>query len=132
MSFSIGSTSAGMGPRRAMHNFGEKEVGRAFDRRVLARLLAFLRPHRGRMAAAFVLMLIESGLILLVPYLLKVVIDQHIALGDEAGLNLVAVLTAGSFVGIYLVAFGRRYLLSWVGQQFLATQRGRIICLGNR
>jgi ATP-binding cassette subfamily B multidrug efflux pump len=115
-----------MGPRRAIHNFGEKEGGRAFDRRVLARLLVFLRPHRGRMAAAFGLMLIESGLTLAVPYLFKVAIDRHIVLGDEAGLNQVALLTAGAFLGIYLAASGRRYLLSWVGQRLLATLRGEL------
>jgi ATP-binding cassette subfamily B multidrug efflux pump len=124
MSFSIGSTSARMGPRRAMHDFGEKEGGRAFDRRVMGRLLTYLRPHKERMTLAFGLMLIESGLTLAIPYLLKVAIDQHIAQGYIAGLNRVALLTVGAFVGSYLAASGRRYLLSWVGQRLLATLRG--------
>jgi ABC-type multidrug transport system fused ATPase/permease subunit len=126
MSFSIGSTSVGMGPQRVIERFGEKESGRAFDRRVLVRLLAFLGPHRGRMAMAFMLMLVESALTLAVPYLLKVAIDQHIAQGDGAGLNRVALLTAGAFLGTYLTASGRRYLLSWVGQRLLATLRGEL------
>ena len=126
MSFSIGSTSAGMGPRRAMRDFGEKGGGRAFDRRVMARLLAYLRPHWRRMVLAFALMLVESALTLAIPYLLKVAIDQHIAQGDGAGLNRVALSITGAFVGMYLAALGRRYLLSWVGQRLLATLRGNL------
>ncbi|MGD9099476.1 MAG: ABC transporter ATP-binding protein [Anaerolineae bacterium] len=124
MSFSIGSTDFGMGPRRAIQSFGEKEGGRAFDRRVVARLLVYLRPFWRRMALAFALMLVESALTLAVPYLLKVAIDQHIAQGDGRGLNQVALLIAGAFLGVYLAASGRRYLLSWVGQRLLATLRG--------
>ena len=82
MSFSIGSTNTGMGPRGAIRRFGDQDDQDAFDRRVVARLLVFLVPHWGRMALAFVLMLIESALTLAVPFLLKVAIDQHIAQGD--------------------------------------------------
>jgi len=45
MSISIGTASAGMGPGRAMRGFGEGVEGKAFDRRIAWRLLAFLRPH---------------------------------------------------------------------------------------
>jgi ABC-type multidrug transport system fused ATPase/permease subunit len=113
-----------MGPRGALHRFGDKEGEDTFDRRVLVRLLPYLRPHWARMSVAFVLMLIESLLALSIPYLLKVAIDEYIAQGDMAGLTQVALLTAAAFVGIYLAAMGRRYLLSWVGQRLLATLRG--------
>ena len=123
MSFSIGSSSAGMGPRGAIHRFGEKEGTGTFDRHVLARLLIFLLPHRAKMSAAFILMLIESILALSVPLLIKSAIDDYIAQGNAEGLNRIALLTAGAFLGIYLASMGRRYLLSWVGQNLLATLR---------
>ncbi len=52
MSFSIGSSGAGMGPRGALHRFGNERDGRAFDRRVVRRMLTFLAPHRGKMIVA--------------------------------------------------------------------------------
>jgi ABC-type multidrug transport system fused ATPase/permease subunit len=107
-----------------MEQFGEKEGGHAWNGRVILRLLAYLRPYRRRMALAFALMLVESGLTLLIPYLLKVAIDQHIAQGDVSGLSRIAGLTAVAFSGIFLAASGQRYLLSWVGQRLLATLRG--------
>ena len=47
MSFSIGSSGAGMGPRGALRRFGDEKEGKAFDRRVVRRMLAYLKPHRG-------------------------------------------------------------------------------------
>lgn len=109
-----------------MRGFGEVAEGKAFDRRIIVRLLAFLGPYWRRMVAAFVLMLIASGLSLAAPYLIKLAIDQHIAQGDTTGLSRVALLTAGAFVGLYLASMGQQYWLSWVGQRVLATLRAQL------
>jgi ATP-binding cassette subfamily B multidrug efflux pump len=126
VSFSIGSSGPRMGPRGAIEGFGEGEEGRAFDRRVVVRMLAYLRPHGRRMALAFALMLAASALTLAAPYLVKVAIDQPIAQGDAQGLARIALLTAGAFVGLYLATSGQQYLLSWVGQRVLATLRDEL------
>jgi ATP-binding cassette subfamily B multidrug efflux pump len=126
MSFSIGTTGPRMGPRGAIHRFGEKVEGRAFNPRVVLRLLAYLRPYWRRMAAAFVLMLVASAMTLATPYLVKVAIDQPIAQGDLHGLTRIALLTAAAFVGLYVASAGQRYLLSWVGQRVLASLRDQL------
>jgi ABC-type multidrug transport system fused ATPase/permease subunit len=126
MSFSIGGGGADMGPRGALNRFGDKPDGKAFDRQIIARLLGFLRPHWPRLLIALLLMLLASGLTLLVPYLVKVAIDEHIVRGETDGLTNVALLTAATFVGIYLASGGQRYLLAWVGQRVLATLRERL------
>jgi len=126
MSFSIGATGPRMGPGGAIRRFGEKVEGRVFDPRIVLRLLAYLRPHRRRMIAAFLLMIVASALSLVAPYLIKVAIDQPIAQGDTAGLTQLALLTAITFVGLYLASSGQQYLLSWVGQRVLATLRAQL------
>jgi len=126
MSFTIGTSSAGMGPGQMVRSFGEEIEGRAFDRRIALRLLGFLRPHWWRMAVAGGLMLVATALSLVAPYLIKVAIDQYIALGDEAGLVGVALLTAGAFLGLFLASAGQQYLLGWVGQRVLATLRAQL------
>jgi ABC-type multidrug transport system fused ATPase/permease subunit len=115
-----------MGPRSAIERFGEQVEGRAFDVRIVVRLLGYLRPHRRRMAGAFVLMLVVSGLTLLAPYLVKVAIDGPIADGDLAELNRLAALLAAVFAGIYLASAGQQYLLSWVGERVLADLRAQL------
>jgi ABC-type multidrug transport system fused ATPase/permease subunit len=128
MSFSIGGGGGlRMGPRGAIHNFGEaSEGGRAFDRRIIVRLLIFLKPHWKRMAVAFALMLVTSALTLAAPYLVKVAIDQPIAQGDAAGLMRISLLIAATFGALYVASAGQRYLLAWVGQRVLATFREQL------
>lgn len=115
-----------MGPRGALHRFGEHDQKAAMNWRVLMRLLAYLRPHWQKMALAFVCMLGASALTLLAPYLIKVAIDGPISDGDIAALNRVAVWTAVTFIGVYLTTWAQRYLLSWVGQRVLATLRAQM------
>ncbi len=126
MSVSIGTTSTGMGPGQMMRSFGEEVESRPFDRRIILRLLTFLRPYWPRMVVAFLLMLIASCLSLTVPYLIKVTIDQHITQGDVPALGRIALLMVVVFLGLYAVTSGQQYLLSWVGQRVLATLRAQL------
>jgi ATP-binding cassette, subfamily B, multidrug efflux pump len=128
MSFSIGSVSPGMGPRGALDRFGSSEgtTGEVYNSRVVRRMLAYLIPYRWQMALAFLLMLVQSGATLLVPYLLKIAIDENITGGDLPGLQRTALEIAGAFILLYLGTLGERYLLSWVGQKVLATLRAQL------
>ena len=124
MSFSIGRTNPGMGPRNVIQQFGSEREGQFYSQRVVRRMLAYLRPYWQYMLLAFGLMLIASALTLATPYLIKVAIDQYIIQEDFAGLSQIALLTAAAFIGLYLATAGQRYLLSWVGQRVLANLRG--------
>ncbi|MBN2147590.1 MAG: ABC transporter ATP-binding protein [Anaerolineales bacterium] len=128
MSFGIGVSSPGMGPRGIIEQFsgGDRQRGAAFNPRVVLRLLAYLKPYARQMALACLAMLCVSGFTLLTPYLLKVAIDQYIAKGDQPGLANIALLTAASFAGLYLSTAGQQYLLSWVGQRVLANLRSAL------
>ncbi|CAG0936547.1 putative ABC transporter ATP-binding protein [Thermoflexales bacterium] len=125
MSFGIGVSGAGMGPRGAMESFaeGNGQRGQVYNPRVVRRMLVYLRPYTKMMALAFVAMLADSALTLLAPYLLKVTVDTYIAQGDQAGLVHISLWTAGTFSGIYLANRTQQYLLSLVGQRMLANIR---------
>ncbi len=101
--------------------------GKAFDGQVVSRLLTYLRPHRAKMLAAFVLMLAVTGLTLGIPLLLKVAIDQYIAARDLGGLAQISIIMAVMFLALFGAASGQRFLLSWVGQRVLATLRGQLM-----
>lgn len=112
-----------MGPRGALHRFGQEEGGQLFNQQVVVRMLAYLKPYGRTMAIATFLMLIATGMTLLVPYLIKIAIDEHIAQGNTNGLVRVATYTAGAFLLLYGASSGQRYLLGWVGQRVLANLR---------
>jgi ATP-binding cassette, subfamily B, multidrug efflux pump len=105
---------------------GQEREGGVYDPRIMSRLLAFLRPYRGKMFLAFFLMLVESGLTLLTPLLLRTAIDDYIVPGNIAGLDRFAYILGAAFVGLFLATAGERYLLGWVGQRVLADLRGRV------
>jgi ABC-type multidrug transport system fused ATPase/permease subunit len=125
MGFGIGASSPSMGPRNALDQFsgGEDHRGQVFNRQVVVRLLAYLRPYTRQMLFAFLAMLVVSGLTLLTPYLLKIAIDQYITLGDRSGLMQISLLTAVAFFGLYAATAIQQYFLSWVGQRVLANLR---------
>jgi ATP-binding cassette subfamily B multidrug efflux pump len=127
MSFSIGSSSAGMGPRTVLENFGSsQQEGEMFNRQVVLRMLAYLKPYRWRMGLALFLTIIESGLTILSPYLLKIATDQHILKGDFPGLIRISIYLLFSFIALYISSSSQRYVVSWVGQRMLAKLRGEL------
>src|SRR5512133_301993 len=104
MGFGIGVSGSGMGPRNAMESFaeGDGKRGQVFNQRVVTRMLVYLRPYTKMMTLAFVAMLADSTLTLLIPYLLKITVDTYISQGDQAGLIRISLLTAGTFLGLYV------------------------------
>jgi ABC-type multidrug transport system fused ATPase/permease subunit len=125
MGFGIGISGTGMGPRGALENFAEGQDGRGkvFNRQVVVRLLAYLRPYARQMAFAFLAMLVVTALTLLMPYLLKVVVDDKIANSDRTGLFWLCAGLAAAYVCLYLATAVQQYWLSWVGQRVLANLR---------
>jgi ABC-type multidrug transport system fused ATPase/permease subunit len=128
MSFSIGSPGTGMGPRGAIEAFGgdESESSGGYHPQVIRRMLGFLRPYRLLMVVAGILMLVESGLTLVAPLLLRTAVDDYIVPGDAAGLDRIAVVIAAAFIGLFVASAGQSYLLGRVGQRVLADLRGRL------
>ena len=126
MSFSIGSSGSAMGPRTAMSSFGREHAGQAFNPHVFRRLLKLLRPHRRRMLAALILMLLNSALALTIPYLIKVAIDDDIATHNVYGLLQTSFMMTAAFIGIYLAASLQQHLLAKIGLRILTALRSRL------
>lgn len=124
MSFSIGSSSSGIGPRSALSQFGSaNQDQKRINGKVLFRLLGYLRPYKLHMGLAFLLTLIESGLTLLTPYLIKIALDEYITLNDIDGLLQISLQIGFSFLAVFIVSSIQRYLVSWVSQRLLAKLR---------
>jgi ATP-binding cassette subfamily B protein len=97
-----------------------------FDRRLAGRMLAFLAPYRKAMAAALFLLIVLAGIQALQPYLVKVAIDRHIAVGDAGGLLGVAALYFGLLVLDLALGFLQTWLTAWIGQQTMHDLRERL------
>jgi len=127
MGFGIGTPGPRIGPGALLEKFGDVEdQGQAFNGRVVARLLVFLRPYWRLLTLAFLLMLVATSLTLVIPYLLKITFDRYISAGDGQGLVRIALLIGVAYVGLYLSSASQQYILSRLGQRVLANLRAEL------
>jgi ATP-binding cassette subfamily B multidrug efflux pump len=90
----------------------EEVLGKAYDARLMRRLLTYLRPYKRRVAIAITAIVANSVLQLAPPYLTKVVIDDYIPAGDLSGLGFVAML----FLATLIAGFALEYVQTWTMQ----------------
>jgi ATP-binding cassette subfamily B protein len=110
-----------------MTDYHEEELlGKAYDSRLMARLLAYLAPYKFAVAVAFVLILVISVLKLVGPYLTKVAIDDYIAHGDMSGLNRIALLYVLALLAQFVLSYWQTYLMNLTGQRIMFDMRREI------
>jgi ATP-binding cassette subfamily B protein len=87
-------------------------LGKAYDGRLMRRLLTYLWPYWRSVAVAFAAILIGAGASLAQPYLIKVAIDRYIEPRQLEGLDQLALL----YVAILVIAFAAEYTQTWTMQ----------------
>ncbi|MBO5245008.1 MAG: ABC transporter ATP-binding protein, partial [Selenomonadales bacterium] len=90
-------------------------------------LLRFARPSAVLFVVAGILMLSATALELLRPYLLKVAIDDSIALQDMEGLYRVIALYLGSLIASGIVIYAQTMILQHVGQKIIHQMRELVL-----
>jgi ATP-binding cassette subfamily B multidrug efflux pump len=90
----------------------EDVIGKAYDARLMRRLLGYLRAHRAAVAVAFVAILGGSLVDLAQPWITQQAIDRYIATGNSAGLWRMTML----FLALVTAAFGFDYVQTLVLQ----------------
>jgi ATP-binding cassette, subfamily B, multidrug efflux pump len=90
----------------------EDVLGKAYDGRLMRRLLTYLRPYRPQVALAIAAIVGHACLELAPPYLTKVVIDRYIPARDIAGLGTIAAI----YIAVLAGSFALEYLQTWTMQ----------------
>jgi ATP-binding cassette, subfamily B, multidrug efflux pump len=118
----------------------EEVLGKAYDSRLMRRLLRYLRPYRWQTAIALGSIVLKAGADVLGPYLTHVVIDKYLA--PVAGLRTVfdfflspaplvgVAQVAGLAIGLltfsFLLEYLQIYLMQWAGQMVMFDLRKEI------
>lgn len=89
----------------------EEKLGKAQDWRLLWRLWSYMRPYRRLFFLSLLLLPMTVGFSLAQPYLIKLAIDRHIAVGNLGGLVWIGVLFALAVV-LGALAFYAQYTLT--------------------
>ncbi len=94
----------------AMHGYNEEDdvIGKAYDSRLVGRLMGYIRPYGWRVVMSLVLLLVLTGLALVQPLLVKLAIDRDVAEGTTDDLWWIALV----FLGVLVVSFVFRYAQS--------------------
>jgi ATP-binding cassette, subfamily B, multidrug efflux pump len=98
-------------------------VGKAYDARLMRRLLGYLRPHWRSVLLGLVVIVCTSLLQLVQPWLTKVAIDDYIAHGDLAGVGRVALLFLAVLVGVFVLEFAQTWISQTIGQGIMFEMR---------
>jgi ATP-binding cassette subfamily B protein len=121
-------------------NQEEEVLGKAYDGRLMRRLLRYLRPYKWHVVVALTAIILKSGLDVLGPFLTKIAIDKYLAkspdshswIGDRlsnAPLTGIAQI-GGLYVGILVLTFSlefiQTYLMQWTGQKVMFDLRKQI------
>jgi ATP-binding cassette subfamily B multidrug efflux pump len=108
------------------HASDENAVGKRYDRRLVRRLLVYVRPYRLLVAGALVLLMTEGLLQLVGPILTQRVIDVALPARDAAMASRAALLFAGSLAVAFLCSYGETMLTALLGQRVMRDLRQQL------
>ncbi len=118
----------------------EDVLGKAYDSRLMKRLLTYLHPYRVQVVIALIAIVLKSGADVLGPYLTKVAIDKYLANHTEAhslldrflssrpltGIAQIASIYVGLLLFTFLLEFVQTYVMQWTGQKVMFDLRAQI------
>jgi ATP-binding cassette subfamily B protein len=118
----------------------EDILGKAYDSRLMKRLLRYLRPYSWQVSLALVAIVFKAGTDVLGPYLTKVAIDRYLAHTPGStsafwkwlspapltGIAQIAGIYVGMLVFGFLLDFVQTYFMQWTGQKVMFDLRSQI------
>ena len=118
----------------------EEVLGKAYDARLMKRLLTYLHSYRWQVAVALVAIVLKAGADVLGPYLTKVAIDKYLASHREAhslldrwlsprpltGIAQITAMYIGLLLFSFLLEFTQTYIMQWAGQKVMFDPRSQI------
>jgi ATP-binding cassette subfamily B protein len=104
----------------------EEALGKAYDARLMRRLLGYLRPYWGLALVAIFLLVLASGLAIVGPWLTQQALDRAIPEGDNEFLGLLALAYLGTLVGMFVLQYIQALLTTWLGQSVMYDLRTEI------
>jgi ATP-binding cassette, subfamily B, multidrug efflux pump len=121
-------------------NQEEEIIGKAYDGRLMRRLLGYLRPYKWHVVVALASIILKSIADVLGPFLTKIAIDKYLAktgtahswIGDRLsssplkGIGQIGVLYVGLLIFTFALEFVQTYLMQWTGQKVMFDLRSQI------
>ncbi len=108
----------------------EEVLGKAYDGRLMRRLLGYMRPYRRLVTFSLLFLLVQSALQVFGPLLTKTAVDRYLQPTGRgltfldpllpadpwSGLTRIGLLYLGVLAGTFLTEFAQMYLMQYTGQ----------------
>ena len=107
-------------------NNEEEILGKAYDGRLMRRLLRYARPYWKQFALASLMLIAGTLTDLARPYLLKVAIDDYIANGNTKALGMLGMAFIGLILAGFAANFFQIYILTYTGQTIIYNIRQQV------
>src|SRR3954471_19685167 len=118
----------------------EEVLGKAYDSRLMRRLLTYLRPYGWQVGIAITAIILKSFADVLGPYLVKVAVDRYLAPSPGAmsglwnwldprplkGIAQISGIYFGLLLFTFVLEFLQTYFMQWTGQQVMFDLRSQI------
>jgi ATP-binding cassette subfamily B protein len=116
-------------------------VGKAYDGRLMRRLLTYLRPYKLQTGIAALAILIKAGADVAGPFLVAVAVDTYMSAAPPAhltwltrrlspapmlGITEIAAIYLASLLFTFLLELLQTYLMQWTGQKVMFDMRSQI------
>ena len=105
----------------------EKEsAGEILDMKVLRQLYTYVKPYQKQFYFLVFLTLALAILAPTRPYLIQIAIDEHVAVGDAAGLLQIIYILVGLMIVQAFAQWAHTYYSGWIGQVIIKDIRVRL------
>jgi ATP-binding cassette subfamily B multidrug efflux pump len=118
----------------------EEVLGKAYDSRLMKRLLSYLRPYRWQVATALVSIVLKSAADVCGPLLTLLAVDiylmknpgahpwlvRHLSPNPLSGINQICALYVGLLLFSFFLEFLQTYYMQWTGQKVMFDLRSQI------
>jgi ATP-binding cassette, subfamily B, multidrug efflux pump len=116
-------------------------VGKAYDGKLMRRLLTYLRPYKLQTALSAISIIFKAGSDVMGPYLVKVAVDtymmptpheklswlaKHLSPQPMKGISQIGFLYLGALLLTYALEFLQTYMMQWTGQKIMFDLRSQI------
>ncbi len=104
----------------------DEVLGKAYDSKLMKRLLIYVKPYRKYVFFAIFLNIIVAALGPLRPYLTKIAVDKYIANSDYHGLLLIGLLLFASLLLQAVIQYFLTYYTQYLGQKTIFDLRDQL------
>lgn len=99
--------------------YDDEILGKAYDGRLVRRLMGFVFPYKWALTAAIVLMVGSATVELIPPFLIRTAIDGPISRGDVAGMWPIFLIYAVTLVFSFLFRYIQTYIMQSMSQRII-------------